>query len=93
MPTTDNGNAANFTIEQFEAGMAAFADGNYDTDTGLCNSFSTMFRFRGLKAFIVTESGPGGAGGSDGSGGTGPIPTPLDQCINDADQAALEAIA
>ena len=30
---------------------------------------------------------------SDGSGGTGPIPTPLDQCINDADQAALEAIA
>lgn len=93
VPTTDNGNAANFTIEQFEAGMEAFADGNYDADTGLCNSFSTMFRFGGLKAFIVSESGPGGAGGSDGSGGTGPIPTPLDQCINDADQAALEAIA
>ena len=33
-PTTQNGNAANFTIEQFEAGMAEFADGDYDADSG-----------------------------------------------------------
>ena len=45
-PTTQNGNAANFTIKQFEAGMAEFADGDYDADSGLCNSFSIMFRIR-----------------------------------------------
>jgi hypothetical protein len=91
-PTTQNGNAANFTIEQFEAGMAELADGDYDAGSGLCNSFSTMFQFRGLKAFIVSESTPGGAGGS-GSGGGGGVPQPYDQCVNDADQAALEALA
>jgi len=92
VPTTDNGNAANFTIEQFEAGMAALADANYDAETGVCTSFSTIFRFHGLKAFIVSEGGPDGAGGGNGGGG-GPMPTPLDQCVNDADQAALEALA
>jgi len=91
-PTTQNGNAANFTIEQFEAGMAELADGDYDAGSGLCNSFSTMFQFRGLKAFIVSESTPGGAGGS-GSGGGGGVPQPYDQCVTDADQAALEALA
>ena len=92
-PTTENGNAANFTIEQFEAGMADFADGDYDADTGLCQSFSIMFQFRGLQAFIVSEGGPSGMGGNSGTGGVGVIPMPLDQCVNDADQAALESIA
>jgi hypothetical protein len=94
VPTTDNGNAANFTIEEFEAAMAELADGDYDADAGLCMSFSTMFRFGGVQAFIVSDSLPGGAGGSDGAGGSGaPPPTPLDQCVNSADQAALEALA
>ena len=47
VPTTDNGNAANFTIEQFEAAMAELADGDYDAGAGLCRSFSTMFRIAG----------------------------------------------
>jgi hypothetical protein len=92
-PTTQNGNAANFTIEQFEAGMAEFADGDYDADSGSCNSFSIMYQIRGLQAFIVSESVPGGAGGSGGSGGGGSVLQPYDQCDNDADQAALEALA
>ena len=93
VPTTDNGNAANFSIEQFDAAMAELADGNYDADIGLCTSFSTMFRFSGVEAFIVSDSLPGGTGGSSGSGGGGVVPTPLDQCLNDADQAALQALA
>lgn len=93
VPTTDNGNAANFTIEQFDAAMADLADGDYDEGTGLCRSFSTAFRVSGVQAFIVSDSLPGGMGGSGGSGGGGMIPTPLDQCVNDADQAALEALA
>ena len=93
VPTTDNGNAANFTIEQFDAAMAELADGNYDADIGLCTSFSTMFRFSGVQAFIVSDSLPGGTGGSSGSGGGGFVPTPLDQCLNDADQTALQALA
>jgi len=94
VPTTDNGNAANFTIQEFEAAMAEFADGDYDADAGLCMSFSTTFRFGGVQAFIVSDSLPGGMGGSDGSGGgAGPPPTPLDQCVNSADEAALEALA
>jgi hypothetical protein len=92
-PTTDNGNAANFTIEQFDSAMAEFADGNYDSISGLCTSFSTMFQFAGLQAFLVSESGPDGTGGSAGSGGGGGVPTVIDQCVNDADQAALEALA
>ena len=92
-PTTQNGNAANFTIEQFEAGMAEFADGDYDADSGLCNSFSIMFRIQGLQAFIASESTVGGAGGSGGSGGGGGVLQPYDQCVNDADQAALEGLA
>lgn len=92
-PTTDNGNAANFTIEQFEAGMAEFADGDYNAETGLCMSFSTVFQLRGVQAFLVRNSEPGGMGGGSGSGGGGGVPTPRDQCINDADQAALEALA
>ncbi len=32
VPTTDNGNAANFTIEQFDAAMAELADGDYDAE-------------------------------------------------------------
>lgn len=96
VPTTENGDAANFTIEQFEAAMAELADGNYDDGSGLCTSFSTMFQFSGVQAFIVSESLPGGTGGTSGTGGSGGggvIPTPLDQCVNDADQAALEALA
>ena len=93
VPTTDNGNAANFTIEQFDAAMADLADGDYDEGTGLCASFSTAFRVSGVQAFIVSDSPPGGMGGNGGSGGGGMIPTPLDQCVNDTDQAALEALA
>ncbi|MGB3052860.1 MAG: hypothetical protein WBB42_17790 [Polyangiales bacterium] len=93
VPTTDNGNAANFTIEQFDAAMAELADGDYDAGTGLCSSFSTMFRIGGVQAFIVSDSSPGGMGGNGGSGGGRVIPTPLDQCVNDADQAALDALA
>jgi hypothetical protein len=92
-PTTQNGNAANFTIEQFEAGMAEFADGDYDADSGLCSSFSIMFQFQGLQAFIASESTVGGAGGGGGSGGGGSVLQPYDQCVNDADQAALEGLA
>ena len=92
-PTTQNGNAANFTIQQFEAGMAEFADGDYDADSGLCNSFSIMFQFQGLQAFIASESTVGGAGGSGGSGGGGSVLQPYDQCVNDADRAALEVLA
>ena len=93
VPTTDNDNAANFTIDEFEVAMAELADGDYDESSGLCTSFSTMFRFGGVQAFIVSETLRGGAGGSGGTGGAGVIPTPLDQCLNDADQAALEALA
>jgi len=93
VPTTDNGNAANFTIEQFDAAMAELADGDYDAGAGLCKSFSTMFRITGVQAFIVSDSLPGGMGGNGGSGGGGVIPTPLDQCVNDADEAALDALA
>ena len=93
VPTTDNGNAANFTIEQFDAAMAELADGDYDAGTGVCRSFSTTFRIGGVQAFIVSDSLPGGMGGSGGSGGGGVIQTPLDQCVNDADQAALDALA
>lgn len=93
VPTTDNGNAANFTIEQFDEAMADLADGDYDEGTGLCTSFSTAFRVSGVQAFIVSDSPPGGMGGNGGSGGGGMVPTPLDQCVNDADQAALEALA
>jgi hypothetical protein len=69
--------------------MAEFADGDYDADAGICTSFSIMFQFRGLQAFLVSGGGPGGTGGSSGSGG---VPQPYDQCVNDADQAALEAL-
>jgi len=93
VPTTQNGNAANFTIEQFDAGMADFADGHYDADAGICTSFSIMFQFGGLQAFLVSGGGPSGTGGGSGSGGGGGVPQPYDQCVNDADQAALEALA
>jgi hypothetical protein len=96
VPTTDNGNAANFTIEQFDTAMAELADGDYDAGAGLCKSFSTTFRIGGVQAFIVSDSlpgGMGGMGGNGGSGGAGVISTPLDQCVNDADQAALDALA
>ncbi|MDH3625984.1 MAG: hypothetical protein OES69_16405 [Myxococcales bacterium] len=94
-PTTDNGNAANFTIEQFETAMALHADGDYDQNAGLCTSFTTMFTFSGVQAFIVRGGGGGGAGGAGGSGGSGTIglPVPSDQCTNEADLAALDAIA
>ena len=93
VPTTDNGNAANFTIEEFDAAMAELADGDYDAGAGVCKSFSTIFRINGVQAFIVSDGGPAGMGGTSGSGGGGVIPTPLDQCVNEADQAALEALA
>jgi len=90
VPTTDNGNAANFTIEQFEEAMLQYADGNFNPETGLCESLSTMFQFGGLKAFLVEDDGlePTGAGGSGGGVDT---PAPVDQCLSAADQAALEA--
>jgi hypothetical protein len=92
VPTTDNGNAANFTIEQFDDAMLEYADGNYDAETGLCDSLSVMFQFSGLQAFLVEDDGlePTGAGGSDG-GGAGQ-PTLIDQCLGDEDQAALESV-
>jgi len=94
VPTTDNGNAANFTIEQFDDAMLEYADGDYDSESGVCTSLSIMFQFRGIQAFLVDTAGfvgSGGAGGSDG-GGNGDGPALIDQCVNDADQAALEAI-
>lgn len=93
-PTTDNGNAANFTIDQFEAAMALYADGDYDSDAEICTSFTTMFTFSGVQAFIARDGGGSGegAGGSGGSGNIG-LPMPIDQCTNEADLAALDAIA
>ena len=93
VPTTENGNAANFTIEQFDDAMLEYADGDYDAQTGLCTSLSIMFQFRGIRAFLVDSSGFMGAGGEGGAGGAGPGdgPVPIDQCVNEADQAALEA--
>jgi len=87
-PTTDNGNAANFNIEQFEEAMASFADVEYDPAIGACRSFSTMFRFGGVAAFIAR----GGGGPTGGTGGEAPPPidTPVDQCVNPADSMALE---
>jgi hypothetical protein len=85
-PTTDNGNAANFTIDQFEAAMALYADGDYDSDAEICTSFTTMFTFSGVQAFIAREGGGGGEGGSGGPGGLG-FPVPSDQCDNPADRA------
>jgi hypothetical protein len=93
VPTTENGNAANFTIEQFEAGMAEFADGDYDADSGLCNSFTIMFHFQGLQAFIVSSGGYGSMGGSCGASDGGGPPPLEDQCVNDADRAALDLLA
>ena len=93
VPTTDNGNAANFTIEQFDAAMAELADGDYDAGTGVCSRSARCFESAGVQAFIVSDSLPGGMGGNGGSGGGGVIPTPLDQCVNDADEAALDALA
>ncbi|KPK66609.1 MAG: hypothetical protein AMS21_01395 [Gemmatimonas sp. SG8_38_2] len=90
-PTTDNGNAANFTIEQFDAAMREHADGDYDPQSSQCGSISTMFRVAGVQAFLVGAGEPGGQGGNGGDGGA--ITTPVDQCLNDADQAALEALA
>jgi hypothetical protein len=93
VPTTDNGNAANFTIEQFDAAMAEFADWDVDEDTGLCKSISTVFRIRGTQAFLAGDGGPSGAGGAGGRDGGGGGPMLLDQCLNPADEAALEAVA
>ena len=93
VPTTDNGNAANFNIEQFDAAMAEFADGDFDPQSGTCTSISTVFRLRGTQAFLASDSGPAGAGGAGGSDGGGGGPMLVDQCVNDADQAAVEALA
>lgn len=90
-PTTDNGNAANFTIEEFEEAMLTHADAAFDEDAGICTSFTTMFIFSGVQAFIAQGGGGPGSGGGGGSNG-GPIDTPLDQCVGAADQAALEDI-
>jgi hypothetical protein len=91
-PTTDNGNAANFTIEQFEEAMASHADAGFDPATGMCRSITTMFQLGGVQAFIARgDGGSGGSGGAGGNGGSdGPIETPTDQCIGPEDQAALE---
>ncbi len=93
VPTTDNGNAANFTIQQFDAAMAEFADGDFDPQSGSCTSITTVFRLRGTQAFLASDSGPGGAGGTGGSDGGGGGPMLVDQCVNDSDQAAVEALA
>lgn len=92
VPTTDNGNAANFTIEEFDDAMLEYADGNYDAETGLCDSLSVMFQFSGLQAFLVEDDGlePTGAGGGDGGGGG--QPTLMDQCLGNEDQAALDSV-
>jgi hypothetical protein len=89
-PTTDNGNAANFTIEQFEEAMLDLADGDYDPNLGICTSFTTMFTFSGVQAFIARGSGTDP--GTGGAGGAGPVETPVDQCIGPEDQAVLEEI-
>lgn len=89
-PTTDNGNAANFTIEQFEEAMLELADGDYDPELDICTSFTTMFAFSGVQAFIAR--GGGGDPGTGGAGGSGPIEAPVDQCLGPEDQAVLEAI-
>ena len=89
-PTTDNGNAANFNIEQFEAAMLEFADGDFDPAKGICTSFTTMFRFRGVQAFIARGGGGAGEGGTGGGGG--PVNQPTDQCIGPDDTAVLEEI-
>jgi hypothetical protein len=92
-PTTDNGNAANFTIEQFEAAMLELADGNYDPDQGICTSFTTMFAMGGVQAFIARGGGgSGGEPGTGGTGGAGPVETPVDQCLNPDDQAVIESL-
>jgi len=93
VPTTDNGDAANFTIEQFDAAMAELADWDVDEETGLCKSISTMFQIRGTQAFLANDGGPSGAGGAGGNDGGGGGPMLLDQCLNPADEAALEALA
>lgn len=92
VPTTDNGNAANFTIEQFDAAMLEHADGDFDPSTGICHSVSTTFQIRGTQAFLVSDSGSSGAGGAGGSNGGGGGPIVVNQCLNDADQAAVEAL-
>ena len=92
-PTTDNGDAANFTIEQFDAAMAERADGDYDPETKLCTSFSTTFQIRGVQAFLASASDSGSAGGTCGPAGDDGTPTPVDQCVNPSDQAAIEALA
>jgi hypothetical protein len=89
-PTTDNGNAANFTIEQFEEAMRELADGNYDPNLGICTSFTTMFAFSGVQAFIARDGGS--EPGTGGTGGSGPIDTPVDQCTGPEDQSVLEEI-
>ncbi len=92
IPTTDNGNAANFTIEEFEEAMLRHADAAYDPAAGVCASFSTMFVFSGVPAFIARGGGMG-AGGTGGTGGTGgAVATPTDQCIGPEDQAVLEML-
>ncbi len=93
VPTTDNGNAANFSIEQFDAAMADFADWDRDEETGLCRSISTIFQIRGTQAFLASDGGPSGAGGEGGTDGGGGGPMLLDQCLNPADEAALDALA
>ncbi|MGB5704060.1 MAG: hypothetical protein WBM48_14655, partial [Polyangiales bacterium] len=93
VPTTDNGDAANFTIEQFDAAMAELADWDVDEETGICKSISTIFQIRGTQAFLANDGGPSGAGGSGGRNGGGGGPMLLDQCLNPADEAALEALA
>ncbi|MEM7135932.1 MAG: hypothetical protein AAF500_05090 [Myxococcota bacterium] len=90
-PTTDNGNAANFTIEEFEEAMLTHADAAYDSGSGVCTAFTTMFRFGGVQAFIARAGGSDpGVGGEGGS--MGPMSTPTDQCLGPEDQAALDSV-
>jgi hypothetical protein len=51
-PTVENGNAAGFTYPQFTTAMG-MADAGYDDVTGECTSFTTIFRFDAVTAFLT----------------------------------------
>ena len=51
-PTTENGNAAGFDYPTFLTDMEA-ADADYNADTDTCESFTTVFDFDAVSAFIT----------------------------------------
>ena len=50
-PTTDNGNAAGFTAEEFMTAMETYADGDYNA--GVCESVSVIYEFTAVQAFLT----------------------------------------